>query len=72
MVNNNNEMFVEKILNHISNWGKFWFGLIFLGSVLNAVLEKFTSLSGTSYIWVLAFGSGALIGLVAKIRGAWL
>jgi hypothetical protein len=69
---NNNEMFVEKILNHISNWGKFWFGLIFLGSVLNAVLEKFTSLSGTSYIWVLAFGSGALIGLVAKIRGAWL
>jgi hypothetical protein len=69
---NNNEMFVEKILNYISNWGKFWFGLIFLGSVLNAVLEKFTSLSGTSYIWVLAFGSGALIGLVAKIRGAWL
>ena len=69
---NNNEMFVEKILNHISNWGKFWFGLIFLGSVLNVVLEKFTSLSGTSYIWVLAYGSGALIGLVAKIRGAWL
>jgi len=69
---NNNEMFVEKILNHISNWGKFWFGLIFLGSVLNAILEKFTSLSGTSYIWVLAFGSGALIGLVAKIRAAWL
>ena len=69
---NNNEMFVEKILNHISNWGKFWFGLIFLGSVLNAILEKFTSLSGTSYIWVLAFGSGALIGLVAMIRGAWL
>lgn len=69
---NNNEIFVEKILNHISNWGKFWFGLIFLGSVLNAILEKFTSLSGTSYIWVLAFGSGALIGLVAKIRGAWL
>jgi len=69
---NNNEMFVEKILNYISNWGKFWFGLIFLGSVLNAILEKFTSLSGTSYIWVLAFGSGALIGLVSKIRGAWL
>jgi len=62
----------EKILNHISDWGKFWFGLIFLGSIFNAILEKFTYLSGTSYIWVLAFGSGALIGLVAKIRGAWL
>ena len=65
-------MFIEKLLNHISNWGKFWFGLIFLGSILNAMLEKFTLLSGTPYIWVLAFGLGALIGLVAKIRGVWL
>ena len=65
-------MFIEKLLNHISNWGKFWFGLIFLGSIFNAMLEKFTLLSGTPYIWVLAFGLGALIGLVAKIRGVWL
>ncbi|MDG1061928.1 MAG: hypothetical protein P8P39_03370 [SAR86 cluster bacterium] len=65
-------MLIEKLLNHISNWGRFWFGLIFLGSIFNAMLEKFTLLSGTSYIWVLAFGLGALIGLVAKIRGVWL
>ena len=65
-------MLIEKLLNHISHWGKFWFGLIFLGSILNAMLEKFTLLSGTPYIWVLAFGLGALIGLVAKIRGVWL
>ena len=65
-------MLIEKLLNHISNWGRFWFGLIFLGSILNAMLEKFTLLSGTPYIWVLAFGLGALIGLVAKIRGVWL
>ena len=65
-------MLIENILNHISNWGKFWFGLIFLGSIFNAMLEKFTLLSGTPYIWVLAFGLGALIGLVAKIRGVWL
>jgi len=71
-VHNDDQMFIEKILNHISDWGKFWFGLIFVGSIFNAILEKFTYLSGTSYIWVLAFGSGALIGLVAKIRGAWL
>ena len=63
---------VEKILNHISNWGKFWFGLIFLGSILNAMLEKFTLLSGTPHIWLLAFGFGDLIGLIAKIRGVWL
>ena len=65
-------MLIEKILNHISNWGKFWFGLIFLGSIFNAILEKFTSTSGTSDTWILAFGFGALIGLVAKVRGAWL
>ena len=65
-------MLIESILNHISNWGKFWFGLIFLGSIFNAILEKLTSLSGTSDTWILAFGLGALIGLVAKVRGAWL
>jgi hypothetical protein len=65
-------MVIEKILNHISNWGKFWFGLIFLGSIFNAALEKFNFFIDTPYIWVLAFGSGALIGLIAKIRGAWL
>ena len=65
-------MLVEKLLNHISNWGKFWFGLIFLGSIINEILEKLTILSGSTYIWILAFGSGALIGLVAKIRGVWL
>ena len=65
-------MLVENFLNHISCWGKFWFGLIFLGSILNETLEKFDILSNSSYVWVLAFGSGALIGLIAKIRGAWL
>ena len=65
-------MLVEKFLNHISNWSKFWFGLIFLGSIFNEILEQFTMLSGSSFLWILAFGSGAMIGLIAKIRGAWL
>ena len=65
-------MLVEKFLNHISNWSKFWFSLIFLGSIFNEILEQFTMLSGSSFLWILAFGSGAMIGLVAKIRGAWL
>ena len=65
-------MLLENFLNHISCWGKFWFGLIFLGSIFNEILEKFDILSNSAYVWVLAFGSGALIGLIAKIRGAWL
>jgi hypothetical protein len=65
-------MLVEKFFNHISNWGKLWFGLIFLGSIFNETFEKFNILNGSSYIWLIAFGSGALIGLIAKIRGTWL
>ena len=65
-------MLIEKILNHISNWGKVWFGFIFLGSVFNATFEKIYLLSDVPYISVFAFGSGALIGFLAKMRGAWL
>ena len=65
-------MLIEKILNHISNWGKVWFGFIFLGSVFNATFEKISLLSDVPYISVFAFGSGGLIGFLAKMRGAWL
>jgi len=65
-------MLIEKILNHISNWGKVWFGFIFLGSVFNATFENISLLSDVPYISVFAFGSGGLIGFLAKMRGAWL
>ena len=65
-------MLIEKFFDHISNWKMAWFGLIFLGSIINAVLQKFNLVGDSSYILVFAFGAGALIGLVAKIRGAWL
>ena len=65
-------MLIEKILNHISIWGKVWFCFIFLGSVFNATFEKISLLSDVPYISVFAFGSGALIGFLAKMRGAWL
>ena len=65
-------MIVEKIFDHISNWNKVWFGLIFLGSVINAAFQKFNLFGDSPYVLVFAFGTGALIGLVAKIRGAWL
>ena len=41
---NERYMIVEKFLNHISNWGKLWFGLIFLGSIFNEILENLISL----------------------------
>ncbi|MDB3856520.1 hypothetical protein N9336_00180 [Gammaproteobacteria bacterium] len=62
----------EKILNIILDWKKFWFGLIFLGSVLNALAKQSAYLGSIENISFLAFLLGGLIGLIAKFRGAWL
>ena len=65
-------MLIKTFFDHISNWTMAWFGLIFLGSIINAVLQKSSLVGDSPYVSVFAFGAGALIGLVAKIRGAWL
>tara|TARA_B110000003_G_scaffold130059_1_gene132062 strand:- start:383 stop:586 length:204 start_codon:yes stop_codon:yes gene_type:complete len=63
---------LEIIFNHIENWKRFWFGLIFFGSIFNALAEKSTYLSSVTNICLIAFGLGACMGLVAKYRGEWL
>jgi len=65
-------MILEKIFDHVSNWNKFWFGLIFLGSVINAILKKFSLVGDSPYVLLFSLGAGALIGIIAKIRGVWL
>jgi len=45
-----------------------WFGLIFWGSVFNAIAIQFEVIL-SSLIWYLC---GLAIGLIAKIRGTWL
>ena len=54
--------------NHISKWNMVWFGLIFWGSVFNAIAIQFEVMLGP-LIWYL---SGLALGLIAKIRGTWL
>ena len=54
--------------NHISKWNMAWFGLIFWGSVFNAIAIQLEVMLG-SLIWYLC---GLAIGLIAKIRGTWL
>ena len=63
---------LEIIFNHIENWKKFWFGLIFFGCIFIALADKSTYLSTMTIISLIAFGLGAFIGLVAKYRGEWL
>ena len=62
------EKFLEIILDH----NKIWFGLIFIGSVLNAVFRELVVLNQVPYLSLISFLSGFVIGLVAHIRGKWL
>jgi hypothetical protein len=62
------EKFLEIILDH----NKIWFGLIFIGSVLNAVSQELVVLNQVQYLSLISFLTGFVIGLVAHIRGKWL
>ena len=49
-------MLVEKLFDHITNWSKFWFGLIFLGSIINELANQ----SGM-FISVSVYTSGLMV-----------
>jgi len=63
---------VEKALEVFLDYSKVWFGLIFIGSVLNAVAQKIYFFESTPLITAICFFIGFIIGLIAKIRGKWL
>jgi hypothetical protein len=49
-----------------------WFGLIFIGSILNALAAKLELINQLPNITYWCFFIGLVIGMVAKIRGKWL
>ncbi len=63
---------MEKILVGFLNLNKIWFGLIFIGSILNAVSQELVILNEVPYLSSISFLLGFVIGLVAHIRGKWL
>ena len=63
---------MEKFLETILAYNKIWFGLIFIGSVLNAVSHEIVVLNEVPYLSSISFLLGFVIGLVAHIRGKWL
>ena len=62
------DKFNEILTNHISNWNMVWFGLIFWGSVINAIAELYLINNNSILCYLFVF----LLGVVAKIRGTWL
>ena len=63
---------MQKFLETNLAYNKIWFGLIFIGSVLNAVSQKIVVLNEVPYLSSISFLLGFVIGLVAHIRGKWL
>jgi hypothetical protein len=63
---------MKKFLETILAYNKIWFGLIFIGSVLNAVSQELVVLNQLPYLSLISFLSGFAIGIVAHIRGKWL
>ena len=63
---------MEKTLVGFLNLNKIWFGLIFIGSILNAVSQELVILNEVPYLSSISFLLGFVIGLVAHIRGKWL
>jgi hypothetical protein len=63
---------MQNVLEKILEYNKAWFGLIFIGSVLNAVSQKIVVLNEVPYLTSISFLLGFVIGLVAHIRGKWL
>ena len=46
---------MEKVLEIILDHNKVWFGLIFIGSVLNAIVQKINILNGAPYLTAICF-----------------
>ncbi|MDC0166324.1 hypothetical protein OAI73_01705 [Gammaproteobacteria bacterium] len=60
--------FNELLTNHISRWNMVWFGLIFWGSIFNALALNFGFDKNPLFFYIIGF----LFGLLAKLRGTWL
>ena len=64
---------MELFFQHLSSWGLVWFGLIFWGSIFNAILERlFLDVSSLIFLF-LAYLLGLILGLLAKYKGwVWI
>ena len=61
------------IFEHLTNWGLAWFGLIFWGSIFNAMFLYFLSTNHSLGFALTAYLLGLILGLLAKHKGwTWI
>ena len=63
---------ITAAIEHSEEWGRVWFGLLFWGSVFNAIALEVVPDATTAARVVASFGAGLAIGVVGKLRGRWL
>ena len=53
-------------------WGMLWFGLIFWGSVINAIALNTLNGAEPALVAWASYATGLAIGALAKARSRWL
>ena len=66
------EAVVAALVQHSLRWGPVWFGLIFVGSVFNAVAGELWPDTSPMVAAAASAAIGLCAGLMAKGRGRWL
>ncbi len=57
---------------HSEEWGMIWFGLIFWGSVINAISLNILPAADQILVAWASYATGLAIGAFAKVRGHWI
>ncbi len=60
--------FITLFFEHLSSWGLVWFGLVFWGSIFNAILLYFQDNNLNLMLTVIAYCLGLIFGLAAKYK----
>ena len=58
---------------HITNWGLVWFGVIFWGTIFNAIFLYFLDNNHGLVFTLIAYFLGLILGLLGKYKGwSWI
>lgn len=63
---------ISASIAHSQDWGMLWFGLIFWGSVINAIAVQTLATADPALVAWASYATGLAIGALAKVRGGWL
>ena len=64
---------ITLFFEHITNWGLVWFGLIFWGSIFNAIFNYFLGDNHRVAFALTAYLLGLILGLLGKYKGgSWI